>query len=916
MDSIAPIVLVAAGVVSVVLMLSDRPERRPGNLAPIQLISALGVWALIFVNAAALGVAIRDGIPSLLLPPLLTLLSTVLVFGMDGVGKSSVPPPGLLRDIVGEATRLTGGAPRLGMRVVDALVVAGSAPSIGVTVRPRGRVTIRIHVAVARWLEGLYGASAAGRAAATALIRFTVLHELAHVLNGDHRTYRFVRSVLMSHLWWLLTPVLLVIAPGQAARAVTVTGLIAAMFVLQRTFARRFMAERESLADWRAIQTLAPADAACLLHRRPARGSRPQPTELEKLLVGLKAEAQSRKGRRLWSAALLWIWPEGDTLRKRVELLSKDRDGAVPQPVLWAAMTGAQVGLLATSAVVALLVSVPAWQWTLNGILVALLSVFAWLGGPTVAYCAVRSDPARMSLRKVPQKRKLLTVAAVFHLCLIATAIGVFLFRAAFGVEWLLMPLLLGATLFLTTGLGLIIVWFGAAGGWRQGGGDLRVTPRQKWTQEAPLLVALIVVLLPLSVGVASAVGLGPWRSGMWIPLAVSTFGAYTLFTAMARSSNPVLRAIAPVASLDTPDPVYGFRIFWRDVFIDLARTGFLRTLAVVFTSYVGGLVFLAIPVTWAMWITANFASRQARFIGFVVIGCAFIAVAVLVIPTRYDAYRGAMRLGDTGWLRIFERLLAAARAAGAPAAEQFAGGIASWLRDERLPYLLLPDRQTLWMLDPLSIVVRLAHASDGGTQIEYWRAPIAAAIRDLLVDDAIAIAPREKPSLYYSTLAATLAQQAGITRELPFLRMLDRIQALLEERIATGSDNIIADVVAACALLAANGRPLPPPEQIRRLTANTTLTGRPALRQSLAELCHVAELSGDAELRTRLMTVVRSRMWEILQLNPRKDVLLLLDCYLAAAALGATDGPVAAAVDLIGEVTKRTATEIAAVGH
>jgi hypothetical protein len=913
--SMASVVIVAAAVVSVVLMLSDRPERRPGNLAPIQLISALGAWALVLVNAAALGVAIRDEIPSLLLSPLLTILSMLLLFGVNRVRKSSVQTPGLLSDVVGEATRLTGGAPRLGMRVVDALVVTGRAPAIGVTVLAGGRVSIRIQAAVARWLEGLYEANDAGRAAATALIRFTVLHELAHVLNGDHRTYRFVRSVLVSHLWWLLTPALLVVAPEQATRALTVASLIAAMFVLQRAFARRFIAERESLADWRAIQTLAPADAACLLSRRRARWGRPQPTELEKLLVGLRAEAQSGKGSRLWSVILLWIWPEGDSIRKRIELLSRDRVGTPPRPVLWAAMTGAQVGLLATSAIVALVVSVPALRWTLEGALSALLAVFSWLAGPVGAYCAVRADPARMSIRTMPQKRKLMTVAVVFHLSLIATTIAVFLFRAAFGVEWFLTPLLLGVTLAMTAGLGVISIWFGGAGGWHHGAGDLRVTPRRLWTQEVPLLVALTVVLLPLSVGAASGVGLGPWRSGMWIPLAMTTFSAYIFSTMLARTSNPVLRAISPMALLDTPEPVYGFRIFWCDLYVDLARAGFARAVAVPLAAHVVALVVFAVPVTCAMRVTMNVVSPRVGYVAFIAIGIALIG-AVLVIPTRYDAYRGAMRLGDTNWLRMFERLLASARAAGVPAAEQLAGAIAMWLRDDRLPHLLLPDRHTLWMLDPLSIVVRLARTSDGGARIEAWRAPITAAIRDLLVDDAIAIAPREKPSLYYSTLAAALAQEAGITGELPFTRMLDRIEELLEERIANGSDNIIADIVGACTLLAVNGRPLPAAERIRRLTGDTTLTRKPALRQSLAELCHLAELSGDAELRTRLMTVVRSRMWEILQLNPRKDVLLLLDCYLAAAALGATDGPVAAAPEIIEEVTTRTATELATIDH
>src|SRR5687768_11573860 len=55
---------VVVGVILVTALaafVGNRPERRPGNLTPIQLISALGAWALVFANVSALAIAIHSG---------------------------------------------------------------------------------------------------------------------------------------------------------------------------------------------------------------------------------------------------------------------------------------------------------------------------------------------------------------------------------------------------------------------------------------------------------------------------------------------------------------------------------------------------------------------------------------------------------------------------------------------------------------------------------------------------------------------------------------------------------------------------------------------------------------------------------------------------------------------------------------
>ena len=84
---------------------------------------------------------------------------------------------------------------------------------------------------------------------------------------------------------------------------------------------------------------------------------------------------------------------------------------------------------------------------------------------------------------------------------------------------------------------------------------------------------------------------------------------------------------------------------------------------------------------------------------------------------------------------------------------------------------------------------------------------------------------------------------------------------------------------------------------------------------QSLVELCELAELRGEENEKERLAPVVRSRMWEILQLNPRKEVRALLDCYLAAIRLGEDASPLASAAAVtIAEIAVRAADELTAI--
>jgi hypothetical protein len=191
------------------------------------------------------------------------------------------------------------------------------------------------------------------------------------------------------------------------------------------------------------------------------------------------------------------------------------------------------------------------------------------------------------------------------------------------------------------------------------------------------------------------------------------------------------------------------------------------------------------------------------------------------------------------------------------------------------------------------------------------WRDRIERTLREVIVHDAVSVAPGQPPSLHWTVLAAAIVDEGDLRDAFAFDRMLDRIEQLLDERLSDGMVNLLSDVVAACRLLRAHGRPGPDPQRMRRVAYGSSLVSKPSLRQSLAELCDLADATGDTDLREKLRSIIRSRSWEALQLNPRNDVLLLLDCYLAGSALGETDSRHAAAGLIVAELAFRVSEEL-----
>ena len=79
-EPLALTVVVTTMAFAIVPIMVDRSRHRPGNFAPIQLISAIGAWALLLLNEALLVSSLREGSPILACASFATLLTTLWRF--------------------------------------------------------------------------------------------------------------------------------------------------------------------------------------------------------------------------------------------------------------------------------------------------------------------------------------------------------------------------------------------------------------------------------------------------------------------------------------------------------------------------------------------------------------------------------------------------------------------------------------------------------------------------------------------------------------------------------------------------------------------------------------------------------------------------------------------------------------------
>lgn len=915
-DAVRYSIALVAGSAALIVVIANRPEKRPGNLAPIQLITAVGAWALIAINAVLAGVACAGGFASLAIAPVATIVSAAIGFAYGaGYRKSGQPVPDPFDRAIAEIRTLLAGARRLGLDEIDAVLV-GSGPRIGVAVPAPGRVLVLVHESVVAWIDR-HRRSGAGAATIGSFIRFAVLHELGHILNGDHRTYRFARAVLTAHLWWLLSlftvPFALATRNGPAAfTIVSATAFVTTFVAVQSLIARRFIAERERLADWRAIQCLPVDDASRLLRRSGMpRAGRQRPTEIEKLMNDLKAEAGQGGGSSWFAAVVRLLWPEGDSIQRRAEALAGDRAGSPARPVRWAALTGIQCGVLATVLAMGVLLVVGAMQVQTQARM--LMIVMAWIGGAPGVYCVMRADPARMSLDAgLPARRRFATGLTFFLTFLSAVIAAECLAYTLRITGWVPGAAFVSAAM-MTPVVMVCCAWLADLLHDPVGGSAFRLAPRESWAFTMPLIGAMFLVLVPFNIIVAERFGLGPFSKGAWVAVMLCSVGAYLLSTVMARSTSVAVRAAGPVAVLDAPPPVYGYRLFWWEFFLDLSRCSVARAGLTAVAFQTAALLPFVLAFAFAMSRFEQVAGFRSAFTLFFVLSLGFFMAVVLVPDRQGKLPPRVLRLIDRHGLELFLSLLESSWRADRAAGERLARALASWLpADRAVMSFVLPRLRSVWMLPALLAFIRVARATGALEIINRTRDQVEAVLREIVTDDAVAVAPGAPPSLFYSTLATCVADEGGLAHRLPIERMLDRVGSMLSEQLSSGDVNLITDIVIAARLLRSHHRPLPESTTIRRFVERSTLMSRPVRQQSLVDLCDLAKLLGDATEIERLAPIVRSRMWEILQLNPRREVLALLDCYLAAVSLGEGDSPLASAAGvIITEIAARTADEL-----
>jgi hypothetical protein len=915
-DAVRYSIAIAAGSAALIVVIANRPEKRPGNLAPIQLITALGAWALLAINAVLVGVACAGGFVSLAIAPVATLVSAAIGFAYGGGHRKSaqsVPAP--FAGAIAEIRTLLGGARRLGLNDLDAVLV-GSGPRIGVAVPASGRVVVLVHESVISWIDR-HRRSGAGAGTMASFIRFAVLHELGHILNGDHRTYRFARSVLIAHLWWLLSwiavPLALASGNGTAAWTLMSATVFVTMFVaVQSLIARRFIAERERLADWRAIQSLSLEDASRLLRRSGIqRAGRPRPTELEKLMIDLKAEAGQGGGSSYFAAVVRLLWPEGDNIQRRAEALAGDRAGAPARPVRWAALTGMQCGVLATA--VAMGVVLAAGSMPASAMFRMLMIVMAWVGGASGTYCMLRADADRITVDARMLTRHRFATALLFVLTFLAGVAATECLAYALRITaWISGAAFLAAAMTTTVVIACCALLADMLRD-NLGGSAFRLSPREPWAFAVPLVGAMFLVIGPFNIALSERLGLGPFQRGAWVAVMLCSAGAFLLSTVMARSSSVAVRAAAPVAVLDPAPPVFGYRLFWREFFVDLTRCSVTRAGVTAAAFQTAALLPFVLAFAFAMSRLEQLTGFRSAFTVFFVLSLSFFSLVALVPDRQGKLQPRLLRLIDRHGLELFLALVQGARHADRSACERLQRALACWLPSDRaVMSFLLPGRRSVWMLPALLAFVRAARAAGALDVIERTRGQIEGVLREIVTEDAVAVAPGAPPSLFYSTLATALADEAGLAHRLPVQRMVDRVGSMLDEQLTRNTVNLISDVVIAARLLQRHQRRLPEAPAIRRFVERSTLMSKPMHQQSLVELCDLAELLGDVTEIERLAPVVRSRMWEILQLNPRKEVVALLDCYLAAVRLGEGNSPLAgAAAMIITEIAARTADEL-----
>lgn len=664
------IVFVIGMAAAIVPIATDRSKHQPGNFAPIQLISAVGAWALILLNQAVLVSSLWRGSPILACASVATILTTLWLFFRRTDGRIvDRQAPQTIEAMICEMEEILGGALRVGIASVDAVIVEKTGPLVCVSVSRRGHVVVRLRQELMAWMERHRRPGGAGSAAVEGFLRFTILHEIGHVLNGDHLTYRFVRSVLLAHLCWVavaaIAAALLPWGVPAAQTALVTTLCLGLPFVGQCLLARRFLAEREETADLRAMQTLDPSDASLLGTRSGRRTDRQNPTLLEKLMTDLHVLRPVTHAR--WpSKAVQWVWPEAGNINARCERLALGREGRMPQPNQWAAFMGMQCGLLYIAllgSASAAFGSLPSWRpGIVFRVAVILMEVTCSIAA---TYCGMRVDPALVrlhDLHKVPTRR---TVCAIFYFSFTASALLLYLLPAFSGISTMLSYPLIS----LSVGMSAAPVIFGSCMAAAVAGGNpenAAISLRHPMMGTVPVLLITLGIAICCSAAAAWGFGLGRVGSRVWIDVWIVAFAGATTTYFMSRSTSAVVRAVPPIAWLDASGRVFAIRIFWHDIYFDRHITSHRTMILLGLSTYAGTALMFACGGAFAARLMSGIATDYVIH-EMLMLMSAVLAGLMSLVPRRTAK---TADLTDLEHLRMLDHLLTAVRTARLSVAE------------------------------------------------------------------------------------------------------------------------------------------------------------------------------------------------------------------------------------------------------
>lgn len=876
-----------------------QPGRRPGNLAPVQLIAFTGSLGLgltqlmILVLGALLIVEGRGPVWLLATPPLTAaaVLLTALVRSPRTLsGESGLPPQ--FAALAGDLSARLGASSTLGFDRMEAIVVAQDHESIEVVVDRDRTLTLRLRPRFLRWVQAIEKTTDAATVAA--LLRFIVFHELGHVLNGDHRTNRLSRAMSLAHLWWVLAAPIgaglialtamfgstdqtaLRVATGWLAAATTTAMLSAGV---QRRLAGRFVAQREEGADWRAIEMLTREEASRILGGEVVRGR--TVSTLEQKLIKLKIAGTGEAG--VLARLACWFWPAGPSIRSRVARLVRGEVASAHRPVDWAVLLGVQSGFVAAPVIVLIAMAVT----TLDARVIVAVWTLTCLYAALTAYSILRLDPYRMRIAEdaVPARA---TFVAASHFSASGAA-------TLFLLSTLLLPLkMAGVDVMKDWGVYVPTVLFvGAvvAGGttWittlhfdSTGVGQLEPPARESLSTIAPSLAA-IVAPLPFGIVLSRVVELRAFAA--WVPVWLLSFALLLSGTGLARHRRPLVRAIAPWGILDIAPPIWGIRLAWRDFMFDASRLSLPSMIA-----RAGGIGACAgasaaiLAVFFAELVQRRFGADAVWPVLFV----AFLAISASILlmkgPREHLPWlRPELRLTSRSYLTTITGLISIASNA------DLAAPVRRWLDDSRLPGAILPTRREVWYVEHLWMLIRLAKQIDAGITVERWRPSIEEALREVVREDGGVSAWPGSPlvSLRHTSHALLLVEELGAASIFPAERMAARIEEGVAEQVLSSHPRL-GDLAVAIQALGAAGRRLSA-GVVERLPGIDPSASRHGRTPSLMHLFCIARAAGDVAALAKLRVAVLGRTWEILQRNPRREVAQLLDCCETAQALGLT---------------------------